>query len=156
MVQSRAATVDAYLDELPEDRRHAIERLRLLAKELLPDVEERMTYGMVGFTRSDGAGVHFASPKQYVAIYLGAEVLALHEGDLGEEDVGKGCLRFPNLARIDGHLVEVPIRDVDPAHRQRKPASRRRTGTGTRTARPAVTRRRGAASASSARRPRTR
>ena len=49
-MQSKAATVDAYLAELPEDRREAIEAIRkVILKNLPKGHEEGMLYGMIGY-----------------------------------------------------------------------------------------------------------
>ena len=49
-MQSKAATVDAYLAELPEDRREAIEGIRkVILKNLPKGYEEGMLYGMIGY-----------------------------------------------------------------------------------------------------------
>jgi uncharacterized protein YdhG (YjbR/CyaY superfamily) len=137
MVRSAATTVDAYLAELPKDRNLALTRLRLLAKELLPSFTEGMQYGMIYFTGKAGESVGFASQKQYVAIYLGQEVLDLHRAALAEEDAAKGCLRFSDTSTINWHLVEVLIRDVDPSARPTTevPPSRPRKAPASRTAR---------------------
>ena len=49
-MQSKAATVDGYLTELPEDRREAIEGIRKVILKNLPKWhEEGMLYGMIGY-----------------------------------------------------------------------------------------------------------
>ncbi len=49
-MQSKAATVDAYLAELPSDRRAALEAVReVFRKNLDRDFEEGMQYGMIGY-----------------------------------------------------------------------------------------------------------
>ena len=49
-MRSEAPTVEAYLDELPEDRREAIAAVRSVILEHLPDgFEEGMQYGMIGY-----------------------------------------------------------------------------------------------------------
>ena len=49
-MQSKATTVAQYLDELPEDRRAAIQNVREVILKNLPDgYEEGMQYGMVGY-----------------------------------------------------------------------------------------------------------
>lgn len=48
---SAAATVDAYIDELPEDRKATIEKLRKIIKKNLPKgFKEQMGYGMMGYS----------------------------------------------------------------------------------------------------------
>lgn len=48
---SAAATVDAYIAELPEDRKATIEKLRKIIKKNLPKgFKEQMSYGMMGYS----------------------------------------------------------------------------------------------------------
>ena len=49
-MQSRATTVQKYLAELPEDRREALQAVRMAILENLPKgYEEGMQYGMIGY-----------------------------------------------------------------------------------------------------------
>lgn len=84
-MQSSAATVDAYLNELPDDRRRALSEVRrFLLAHLDPVIEEGMQYGMIGYFiphRVYPAGYHcdpkqplpfagLASQKRYMSVYL--------------------------------------------------------------------------------------
>ncbi len=49
-MQSKAATVEKYLESLPHDRREAIEAVRkVVLKSVDEDIEEGMQYGMIGW-----------------------------------------------------------------------------------------------------------
>ncbi len=84
-MQSKAATVAAYLAELPEDRRRAIEAVRaVVLANLDKGFAEGMTYGMIGYFVPHSvypAGYHcdpkqplpfanLASQKNHMALYL--------------------------------------------------------------------------------------
>src|SRR5687768_6017239 len=81
-MQSDAPTVEAYLAELPEDRREAISTLRDLILANLPaGYEEVMQYGMVGYVvpladhpeTYNGEPITYiglASQKRHMALYL--------------------------------------------------------------------------------------
>ena len=93
-MQSKATTVDAYINKLPPDRQPAVARLRKLFNQRLPKgFEECMSYGMVGWVvphKLYPAGYHcdpklpvpflsLASQKQHITVYH----LGLYaEGDL--------------------------------------------------------------------------
>ena len=53
-MQSSAENVDAYLVEVPEGRRAAIDRLRSMCVATLSGYEECMDYGMPSYRRPDG------------------------------------------------------------------------------------------------------
>jgi len=104
-MQSSATTVDAYIAEAPADRQPALQRLRALCLECLPDYEERMAYGMPAYDR-DGDGVAFASQKHYISLYiLKQDVLDAHRAELAGLSLGKGCIRYTKPAKIDFDLV---------------------------------------------------
>jgi len=84
-MQSKATTVDAYLNSLPEDRRRAISLVReVILKNLDPSCEEGMQYGMIGYYvphRVYPKGYHvdpkqplpfaaLASQKNYMSLYM--------------------------------------------------------------------------------------
>ena len=120
-MQSQAASVEEYLNELPEERRAAIARVRQVIREHLPKgVEEGMQYGMIGYFvphKVYPAGYHcdpkqplpfaaLASQKNHMAVYL----CSLYQRPEDEQwvrgefarhgkrlDMGKSCIRFKKL-----------------------------------------------------------
>lgn len=135
-MQSRAISVAQYLSELPAERRAALEAVRaVITRNLDPDFEEGMQYGMIGYYvphRVFTAGYHcdpkqplpfaaLAAQKNYMAIYL------MHLYADGEEerwfrrawvaggrklDMGKCCVRFKSLADVPLEVLGVAIRRV--------------------------------------------
>jgi hypothetical protein len=84
LMQSKAATVDAYLAELPEDRREVVQAVREKILANLPaGYEEGMQYGMIGYFVPHSIyppGYHcdpkqplpfasLASQKNYISVY---------------------------------------------------------------------------------------
>lgn len=117
-MQSQATTVEAYLKELPEDRRQIIETVRAMILKHLPNgYQEGMQYGMIGYYVPHAlypAGypadpkqplpfAGLASQKNYCSLYLMApygdpKSLQTIEDSFdaaGKKlDMGKGCIRF--------------------------------------------------------------
>lgn len=117
-MQSRAATVEQYLAELPPDRREIISTVReVIRKNIAPGFEEGMQYGMIGWYVPHAtypAGYHcdpkqplpfacLASQKNYCSLYA----MSLYaDGPQYEQfmsawkktgkklDMGKSCIRF--------------------------------------------------------------
>ena len=120
-MQSKAATVADYLNELPEDRREAIAKVRAVIRKNLPKgFTEQMGYGMIGYVvphKLYPAGYHcdpkqplpfagLASQKNYMALYL----MTVYQSPAMEQwlrqqfqasgkklDMGKSCIRFKKL-----------------------------------------------------------
>jgi uncharacterized protein YdhG (YjbR/CyaY superfamily) len=129
-MRSEAATVDQYLDELPPDRRAAIQTVRCTILENLPaGYEEAMNWGMITYQvpletcpdTYNGQPLMYAalaSQKNHMAVYLtgiyGDDTT--REGFLTEYratgkrlDMGKSCVRF---RRLDDLPLEVIGRAV--------------------------------------------
>jgi uncharacterized protein YdhG (YjbR/CyaY superfamily) len=117
-VKSEARTVEAYLSELPDDRRAAVEAVRATILENLPEgYEEAMNWGMISYqvpleTYPDTYNgqplmlAAVASQKRHMAVYLSAiyadEALrtrfeAEYRATGKRFDVGKSCVRFRTL-----------------------------------------------------------
>ncbi len=133
-MQSKAATVDAYLAELPDDRRAAIEAVRkVLRANLDKGFEEGMQYGMIGYYVPHHiypAGYHcdpkqplafacLASQKNYMSLYMmsvyGDSALATwfqsEWKKTGKKlDMGKCCIRFKKAEDLALDVIGEAIR----------------------------------------------
>ncbi|MGB2897028.1 MAG: DUF1801 domain-containing protein [Anaerolineales bacterium] len=125
-MRSSASTVDKYLDELPGERREAIEAVRrVILKNLPMGYEEVMNWGMITYqvpleTYPDTYNkkplmyAALASQKNHMAIYLTAiyineetnrEFEAAYRATKKRYDVGKSCVRFKALADLPLELI---------------------------------------------------
>jgi uncharacterized protein YdhG (YjbR/CyaY superfamily) len=106
-MQSDAATVSAYLDEIPEDRLPALIHIRSLCQQHLAGFEESMQYGMPSYSRDGIVEVAFASQKNNISLYiLRTDVLNLYRDQFPKSAIGKGCIRYRNPNKISFDLVE--------------------------------------------------
>jgi uncharacterized protein YdhG (YjbR/CyaY superfamily) len=112
-MQSKAASVDQYLQEVPAKRQAALQRLRTLCQEHLADYEESMVYGMPSYARNGEVEVAFASQKNYISLYvLKQPVFDSHRPALAGLNLGKGCIRYTSPARIDFDVVAQLLADT--------------------------------------------
>ena len=133
-MQSKAATVDGYLTELPEDRREAIEGIRkVILKNLPKGYEEGMLYGMIGYYVPHSIypdGYHFtptdplpfanlASQKNHMSFYgMGIYVDEAQAKWFVEEwkktgkklNMGKSCVRFKKLEDVPLEVIGKAIK----------------------------------------------
>lgn len=131
-------TPDQYVEELPDDRKEVIQRLRTILKENLPvGYEEEISYGMIGYVVPYSiypAGyavkpkvplplINLASQKNHVALYHMAvyAVPGIAEWFQTEYpkhcktklDMGKGCIRLKKMDDIPYDLIGELARKVD-------------------------------------------
>ncbi|WP_405607160.1 DUF1801 domain-containing protein [Streptomyces sp. NBC_01511] len=111
MVQSKAADVDGYLAEVPEEQQDALAEVRRLCRAELKGFTEVMAYGMPVYRRDGTAEIAFAGQKRYISLYLmRTDVREAFENRLAGQDMGKGCLRFREPEAIDFNLVRDLLR----------------------------------------------
>jgi uncharacterized protein YdhG (YjbR/CyaY superfamily) len=126
---SKATNPEQYIEELPDDRKLAMSRLReIILKNIPAGFEEQMSYGMLGYVVPKSiypAGYHcnpklplpflnLGSQKNFIALYhlaiYGNKDLydwftGEYEKIFGKLDAGKGCLRFKNMDKIPFELI---------------------------------------------------
>lgn len=126
MASSKAATVEEYLQELPEDRREVVSTVRNVILRNLPEgYTETMAWGMITYgiplerypTTYNGQPLGYAAlaaQKNSYSIYLlGAYADPEQEAALREAfrregkklDMGKSCVRFKKTA-------DLPLDDI--------------------------------------------
>lgn len=129
-MQSKAATVEQYLSEVPPERQEAMNKLRkVIVKNLPKGFKETMGYGMMGYCVPHSiypAGYHcnpkdplpfagMASQKKsinfyHMGIYADPKLLKWFTDEyaktgLGKLDMGKSCMRFKKAENIPYELI---------------------------------------------------
>jgi hypothetical protein len=123
-------TPDEYLENLPEDRKEVMSKLREVILTNLPDgFHEEMNYGMIGYVVPKSkypAGYHcdpklplpflaIANQKNFIAvyhmgIYADQKILDWFVNEYpshvkGKLDMGKSCIRFKKMDQIPYNLL---------------------------------------------------
>ncbi len=135
MAQSRAATVEEYLSELPTERREVVAAVRRMVLEHLPPgYVETMRWGMITYELPlerypqtyNGQPLGYAAlaaQKNYYALYLmGAyqdpehmrTLEAAFQAEGQKMDMGKSCLRFRRLEDLPVEAVGRVIASMPP------------------------------------------
>ncbi len=129
-MQSKASSVDDYINEVPEDRKTAMKKLRAVIKKNLPKgFKEGMGYGMMGYSVPHSkypAGYHcnpadplpfmgLASQKNFIAVYhmgvyadpklLKWFTEAHAKASPKKLDMGKSCIRYKKPEDIPFDLI---------------------------------------------------
>jgi len=129
-MKSNATSVDQYMQELPDDKREAMQKLRDAILKNLPDgFSEEMGYGMMGYSVPHSIypdGYH-CDPKQalpFVALASQKNFIALYHMGIyanpqiyqwfveeypkhskAKLDMGKSCVRFKKMDQIPFKLL---------------------------------------------------
>lgn len=87
-------TVDEYVATLPETARLAMARLRELAREVMPDSVEAISYQIPTIKRHGHNVVHFAAWAQHFSVYPIPEADPEFTAAIAPYVAGRGTLRF--------------------------------------------------------------
>jgi uncharacterized protein YdhG (YjbR/CyaY superfamily) len=88
-------TIDEYIAPFPEDVRAKLEEMRRTIREVAPEAEEAIKYGIPTFVLH-GNLVHFGGFKNHVGFYHGAtNVEAAFQEQLARYRKSKGTIQFP-------------------------------------------------------------
>ncbi len=136
-MQIKADTVEAYINQLPKDRKEIVSKIREIIEENLPDgFSETISYGMIGYVVPHSiypGGYHvdpnlplpfinLASQKNYIAlyhsgVYADSELLDWFVGEFPKHtkrklDMGKSCIRFKYMDDIPYELIGELVRKM--------------------------------------------
>ena len=135
MPKTPVTTVEAYLNQLPEDRRAAVSAVRAVIRKNLPKgYEEVINWGMICYQipleryRDTHNGqplcyAALASQKHHMAVYLmcvygGKEIAAWFREEFRKAgkklDMGKSCVRFKKLEDLPLNVIGKAVKKVSP------------------------------------------
>jgi len=124
--RTSAATPADYIAGVDEKRRPDIQRLHDLVREVAPELEPTMEFGMLGYGKlhyryasgreGDWMKIGIASNKQYISLYCCAAddrgyVAERYRERLPKANIGKSCVRFKRLDDLDDDVLRQLIRD---------------------------------------------
>ncbi|HSJ56196.1 MAG TPA: DUF1801 domain-containing protein [Anaerolineae bacterium] len=111
-MSDKPQNVDAYLERLTPGRREALETLRSVVREMAPEAEETMRYGMPTYERNGEVLCSFASQKNYISLYMDVDLVEQHRDELAGLDVGKSCIRFRKVEKLPLDTVRSILRET--------------------------------------------
>ncbi len=132
-MQSEAKNIDDYLASLPPDRQAAMQAVRKVILENLPEgYQETMNWGMISYevplevypdtyNKKPLSYVALASQKNYMAVYLmsiynneviGKRFEQAYRATGKRYDVGKSCVRFRKLDDLPLPLIAAEVRST--------------------------------------------
>jgi len=86
--------IDEYIAQFPPEVREKLKKLRNVIKEVVPDVEEKISYRMPAYALN-GPLVYFAAFKDHISLFPTGSPLEGFGEDLSRYRTSKGTLQFP-------------------------------------------------------------
>ena len=103
-------TVDEYINSLPDRTKEELTKLRAMIKNLVPDTNESMSYGMPGYKLNNKPLIYFAGWKDHIGFYPTPSGIDALEKVTKKYKTGKGTLRFNLDKPIPWDLIEKIIK----------------------------------------------
>lgn len=96
-------TVDEYIASAPKEVQGKLKQLRKVIKEIAPEAEEKLSYGMPYYGYK-GRLAYFAYAKKHVGLYVMPPVIQDHKRELEDYETATATVRFP----LDENL-QIPL-----------------------------------------------
>jgi uncharacterized protein YdhG (YjbR/CyaY superfamily) len=98
--------IDDYLSTVEAPKREALERIRTLAKTIVPGAEDAIVYGMPTLTYQGKPLLGFAAHKNHLGLYpYSGEVIEMLRDELQGYGMSKGAIRLPLDKPIPEKLI---------------------------------------------------
>lgn len=100
-------TIEEYLSNLSESQKKEFHRIRKIVKQIVPDAEETISYGMPTFKYNKRPLLYFGAFKNHMSLFpaSGSVVSAMGE-KLAKFHTSKGTLKFTQDNPISDDLVK--------------------------------------------------
>ncbi len=113
---SKATTVEEYLNNVPLERQEIINYLHQFIQDAVPNLEPYFAFNMIGYGKfhykdykkryAEWPIIALANQKNYVSVYVcavkdGEYIAEQYKESLGKVSVGKSCIRFNKLEKIN-------------------------------------------------------
>jgi uncharacterized protein YdhG (YjbR/CyaY superfamily) len=106
-------TVDAYIYSAPVQIQEKLQQLRETIKTVVPDVEEKVSYGMPYYSYK-GRLAYFAYAKNHIGLYIPPPVISAHKKELENYVTATATVQLP----LDQKLPSALIRKLIQARRR--------------------------------------
>lgn len=111
------SVIDEYLAKVSEPQKSALERVRKIVRQTVPDSVEVISYGMPGFKYKGRYLFGFAPFKDHMSIFPAANPVETMKEKLKNFQISKGTVQFtienPIPESIIQELVAVRIKDIN-------------------------------------------
>lgn len=91
---NNSKTVDEYIENAPIQIQEKLYKLRKLINNIVPTVEEKISYGMPYYGYK-GRLVYFAHAKHHIGLYIPPPIIENHKEELKDYRTSKSAVQIP-------------------------------------------------------------
>jgi len=101
-----ASEVDTYINSFPPEVQLRLNKIRAILRELVPEVEESISYGMPAYKLKGKPLIYFAGYKNHIGLYATPSGHEAFAKELSKYKQGKGSVQFPLSGEMPYELIE--------------------------------------------------
>lgn len=105
MLTAKPTSINAYISLFPKNVQDILTEIRMAIKEVAPDAEEVISYGMPAF-KYHGILVYFAAFKNHIGFYALPKGNKAFQKELSMYKTGKGSIQFPLHEKMPLQLIK--------------------------------------------------
>lgn len=103
--------VDEYLKSATPTQRVELEKIRKIVKQMVPNTEEAISYGIPTFKHNKRPLIYYAAHSDHMSIYPASdEMIKVVGAQLTKYRTGKGTLRFTEKNPIPEFMLKEIVR----------------------------------------------
>lgn len=95
MISKAPTSIDEYIADFPEEIQSLLNQVRSIVKQVAPNAEESIGYGMPAYKTYGKPLVYFAGFKNHIGFYATPTGHAEFAKELSKYKQGKGSVQFP-------------------------------------------------------------
>ncbi len=103
-------TVDEYLSNITTSQKAEFERIRKIVREIVPEAEETISYGIPTFKYRGKFLLYFGAFKNHMSLFPGPQTEAIKE-KLKDYKVAKGTIQFTSDKPVPKLIVKELVRN---------------------------------------------
>ncbi len=103
--KSTSNVIDEYIAQFPEDVQKILQKVRKTIRNVAPDAQEKINYGIPTFTLN-GNLVHFAGFKSHIGFYPTPSGIEKFKKELSKYEGAKGSVKFALVQPIPFDLIK--------------------------------------------------
>ncbi|HVY01177.1 MAG TPA: DUF1801 domain-containing protein [Candidatus Nanoarchaeia archaeon] len=100
------SVIDEYIGRYPSEVQRILKKIKKLIKSLIPEAEEKISYGIPTFDLEGKHIVHFAAFKNHISLFPTSAPIELLKDELKGYKISKGTIQFPLDKPIPYDLIE--------------------------------------------------
>lgn len=112
--------VNEYISQFPEEVQKKLEQIRAIIKEVAPEAEESISYGIPTYKLNKKSLVYFSRNKNHIGFYATPTGHAAFAGELSRYKQGKGSVQLPFKEPLPLKLIERIVQFRVAENNQRK------------------------------------